>query len=430
MILSKFTALTVCAALAFAGLISIRASAQVTDPGTAPLSSPVPPPGPNPIPAVTMAIPTSLPPVAQVRRGLPHVFASLRHGRPVTIVYLGGSITAGTGSSNADMTSYRALVGKWFTTTYPQDVITNVNAAVGGTGSDLGAFRTDYDVLSKHPDLVFVEFAVNDAANTASQQGMEGIVRQIRRANPQTDICFVYTYQLAGVKRYESGTVLPTVKQDETIASYYNISSVNVGEAEAETIMSSGIVPSTMFHDGTHPNDAGHKAYSEAIIAFLNTESATPPAGANTSGAERLLPPLRGDSFEYARMIGIDGVSPLGAGWSITTSDPTKHFQSILISSTPGSQQTISFTGSTIGLYWIAGPDAGEFDYQIDAGASKTVSTSDRYSANSYRPFYRILESDLAPGPHTMTITVLREHDIYSTGTTIRIGKLMVNAPQ
>ena len=134
--------------------------------------------------------------VTQQRGGLPHVFAKLNAGKPVTAVYFGGSITAGAGASDGERTSYRALVGQWLTTTFPKSVVTNVDAAIGGTGSDLGAFRAGWDVLAHHPDLVFVEFAVNDGGSPEPMidRAMEGIVRQMRRADPATDICFVYTF--------------------------------------------------------------------------------------------------------------------------------------------------------------------------------------------------------------------------------------------
>ena len=53
------------------------------------------------------------------------------------------------------------------------------------TGSDLGVFRVQQDVLSKQPDLLFVEFAVNDGGAAPEQiiRCMEGIVRQTWRAN-------------------------------------------------------------------------------------------------------------------------------------------------------------------------------------------------------------------------------------------------------
>lgn len=57
--------------------------------------------------------------VVQERGGLPHVFARLNAGEPITVAYVGGSITAGAGASDAKKTSYRALVGSWLTATFP-----------------------------------------------------------------------------------------------------------------------------------------------------------------------------------------------------------------------------------------------------------------------------------------------------------------------
>ena len=60
----------------------------------------------------------ALPPVAakvvRPRAGVGNVLAKLRGGQPVTIAYFGGSITAGGASSDAEKTSYRALVTQWF----------------------------------------------------------------------------------------------------------------------------------------------------------------------------------------------------------------------------------------------------------------------------------------------------------------------------
>src|SRR5260221_612405 len=90
----------------------------------------------------------------QSRTGLPNFFAKVHAGKPVTVAYFGGSITAANG--------WRPKTFAWLHERYPKVAFTEVNAAIGGTGSDLGAFRLGHDVLSHKPDLVFVEFAVND----------------------------------------------------------------------------------------------------------------------------------------------------------------------------------------------------------------------------------------------------------------------------
>ncbi|MGP8237189.1 MAG: SGNH/GDSL hydrolase family protein, partial [Limisphaerales bacterium] len=106
------------------------------------------------------------------REGLPNFFAKLNAGGEVKIAYLGGSITAQEG--------WRPLTLRWFQEHFPSARISQINAAIGGTGSDLGVFRLKHDVLDQNPDLLFVEFAVNDGGAPTPQieRCMEGIVRQ------------------------------------------------------------------------------------------------------------------------------------------------------------------------------------------------------------------------------------------------------------
>ena len=216
----------------------------------------------------------SLPPTVQERGGLPHVFAKLKAGKSVTIAYFGGSITAGAGASDGEKTSYRALVGQWFTTTFPQASVTNVNAAIGGTGSDLAAFRLKRDVLAHHPDLVFVEYAVNDdgTPDAMVDRAMEGIVRQIRRADPVTDVCFVYTFVPAWLPEIETGTPHRTVKLHEAVAEHYGIPSVNFGPPVAQALTAGTLTQADFTKDGTHPTDTGYKLYADTLIGFLEAQ--------------------------------------------------------------------------------------------------------------------------------------------------------------
>jgi hypothetical protein len=70
-------------------------------------------------------------------------------------------------------------------------------AAIGGTGSYFWAYRLKNHLLNYEPDLVFVEFAVNDHSKTSQQvkESVEGIVRQIWKANRKTDICFFIIFK-------------------------------------------------------------------------------------------------------------------------------------------------------------------------------------------------------------------------------------------
>ena len=85
----------------------------------------------------------------------------------------------------------------WFRQEFPKAHIEGINAGIGGTGCELGAYRLAHDVLCHKPDLLFIEFAVNDNADPSEQivRTMEGIVRQAWQAEPELDICFVYTIE-------------------------------------------------------------------------------------------------------------------------------------------------------------------------------------------------------------------------------------------
>ena len=88
--------------------------------------------------------------LVDARDGLGNVIVKLERGATVRIAYFGGSITAARG--------WRPGTLAWFRKGWPGAKIEEINAAIGGTGSDLGAFRCGRDVLAGRPDLVFIEF--------------------------------------------------------------------------------------------------------------------------------------------------------------------------------------------------------------------------------------------------------------------------------
>ena len=354
--------------------------------------------------------------IVQARGGLPNTFAKLKSGRPVTVAYLGGSITAGSGASKPDVNSYRALIGQWFATTFAQSVVTNVNAGYGGTGSDFGAFRLERHVLAKSPDLVFVEFAVNDGANALADRGMEGIVRHIRRVSPSTDVCFVYTTVAKSVAVYKNGAVPGAVASEEKIADYYNVPSVNVGLAGALRILRAGMLPAQFFRDGTHPTDAGHQTYADALTSFLADQAQHAPPARRYA----MPPPMRPDTLEYGHMIAPEEVLPLAAGWSIADVHQPSQFRTLLTADTPGAVQDVPFSGPIVALYLFVAGDSGAFDYKIDAGEWKTIDPFDfkRYGHSTYR----LLVDGLSPTAHVFSVRVGLSHNPASVGTKTRIG--------
>ena len=94
-------------------------------------------------------------------RRLRRTMKKAQRGEPITVGFLGGSITQGSLSS-LPTTCYAYLVYDWWVKTFPQSQITYVNAGIGGTTSHFGVGRAKEDLLSFRPDFTTVEFSVND----------------------------------------------------------------------------------------------------------------------------------------------------------------------------------------------------------------------------------------------------------------------------
>lgn len=369
-----------------------------------------------------------------VRSGLPYVHKKLSSGQKVKIAYFGGSITEASGGWRDQSL---ALLKQRF----PSAQIEAINAGIGGTGSDLGAFRLKQQVLDLSPDLVFVEFAVNDISKPASliYKTMEGIVRQIRRNDTHTDICFVYTITGDMGKDLQKGIVPRSTAAMEVIAAHYQLPGVHMGARVVQLAAEGKLVykgkkdeyPGQMVFsaDNVHPfADTGQKLYAEALGEALdaifkkagntriNTQaqnSTESQRGTNTKThtlVSRLPAPYSPDNWEQAKMIPVDQVSRTGGWQAVPHTDPElqkvfkKPFTSFIKATAPGAVLSFSFRGALAGLYDIVGPGCGQYEVSVDRKAAAVYPRFDSYSTY-YRPQYFVIQ-DLDKGIHTISMTV------------------------
>ena len=352
------------------------------------------------------------------RGGLPNFFAKLEQGGAVRIGYLGGSITAQEG--------WRPKTLNWFQQQYPKDDISQINAAVGGTGSDLGVYRLRHDVLEKKPDLLFVEFAVNDAGAAPEQiyRAMEGIVRQTWRDNPATDICFVYTIASAMIEPLNKGELPRSYAAMEKIAEHYGIPSINLGLEVARLeqtgkLVFKGVKPKTdaekaalgskiLFSpDGVHPYpDSGHQLYFDA---FVRSVSLLKPTG---KAAPHLLDEsFMADNWENAKMIPLDHAQMIGQWTKLdpATNSVAKTFENRLPllwkARQPNDSIQFKFFGTTAAIYDIIGPDCGQVVVTLDGHEPVLRPQFDAY-CTYYRPALLSIGSNLSNTVHTVTVKI------------------------
>ncbi|MBI5830885.1 MAG: SGNH/GDSL hydrolase family protein [Armatimonadetes bacterium] len=350
------------------------------------------------------------------RSGIPNVLAKLDAGKDVKIAYFGGSITAQPG--------WRVKTFDWFRKTWPAAKLTEINATIGGTNSEHGVYRCWQDVLSKKPDLVFVEFAVNDGGMAANDcfRGMEGIVRQTLIADPAIDICFVYTFRTGYEKDLEKGLNPPAASAHEMVAAWYDIPSINVALKTVQLAQEGKLiyVPKVVggekqptpdgvilfSDDGVHPHiEGGHVVYTQVLIEALTAWRQGAKAEEHS-----LRSPLIADNWDAAKLVPLRA-SMLGGEW--TKMPPTEGLARNFVdrlpelwhTAKPGSTITFRVKGQTVKLYDLLGPDGGQVDIEVDGRKSGPVGRFDSY-CTYYRLANLFIARDLGPGEHTIKVTL------------------------
>ena len=203
------------------------------------------------------------------------LFDKAQRGGEITVAAIGGSITEGAwartngadGGNNAQAYTeildgercYAERVADWLREAFPKAEFNMINSGIGATPSFLGAFRLERMVLDFQPDLVFVEFSVNDPAapyliDTEIFDAYEAVIR--RSLESGAAVCQIFTVD-ENNRSWQC--------YHKRIGDYYHIPMISYKDAifpDACICEWRKISP-----DGIHPNNAGH-----ALIAYLVTE--------------------------------------------------------------------------------------------------------------------------------------------------------------
>lgn len=283
-----------------------------------------------------------------------HTLQCLTQQKELTLSYFGGSITEGAGASDGEKTSWRALTTRWMKEQYPKASISAVQGAIGGTGTRLGMFRMERDILSHGADLVFVEFAVNDWGEAYGDclRQMESLVRRLRTALPEADILMLFTVTKSILNDLALGRDYGSRTAHAAVARHYGVPTLDLGEVLRWNMEAFGQSLSDYTTDGCHPNDQGHRVYGEAVCAFLK-EALLQPAP-----VQPLPQPLCGGLFMQAGLL--DAVHLLaGEGWERREESLCGRYPHYIESQGAAASVSVAFYGTCVGLYWMMAEDSG-----------------------------------------------------------------------
>lgn len=341
----------------------------------------------------------------------------LEKGEKITLGYFGGSITEGAGVADKSL-CWRSLLTSWFRNKYPKVEFAEINAAIGGTGTELGMCRIKTDLLSKKPDVVFVEFAVNDSScgREKSERCMESIVRQILEADEKTDICFVITITSEMHNDMLEGKELDSYIAHYAVADHYGIECIDAGIEISKRVDAKEGDWKSYTIDNVHPNECGYKLYFEKISSEVERLS--------KSGKKvHFAAPMHHDSFKYCGMV--DTFELCGKFEKTRESLCTRYPRFARLSE---KGDYIEYEGEfdLVGIYHKIASNSGDISVEIDGKDYGVFKLFDKYALEFDRASHTVFDFKLEKGTHKVKITATGTKDERSKGTEVCIGTFLV----
>jgi sialidase-1 len=362
----------------------------------------------------------------KVAGGLNNFYYAATVKKKATVSFLGGSITFNPG--------WRDKVCKYLKETYPETDFHFIAAGIPSLGSLPHAFRVQRDILdSGKTDLLFVEAAVNDRGTDSTTQvrALEGIVRHAKLTNPMMDVIFMAFVDPQKIDNYAKGKVSPELLNHQMVAAHYNLPYVNLALEVNDKIKNKELTWADDFKD-IHPWYHGQEIYFESIKALLQ---ASILAEYKQPFKVALPKPIDKGNYNNGSYYNITNAK-LDKGWAINPNWNPKDGLStrpgfvdvpMLISTEPGSELTLPFKGTAVGVAVVAGPDAGIISYSIDNGAYKELDLLTEFYSWIHLGVYHLLGDNLSNSNHILKIKISDKKNNLSKGNACRIVNFFVN---
>lgn len=331
---------------------------------------------------------------------LAKVFKKAQAGEKITVAYLGGSITQG--STAGDKECYSRLTTNWLEGQFPDAEIEYVRAGIGATGSYIGVHRAQRDVLSKNPDLIFVDFSVNDTTEHTQRNidSYDSLLRKLYNYETKPAVVTIAMTQ-------EDGTSFQ--KYHSEICEAYQIPMISYREAILDVIKNGHIVWDDISDDNIHPNLVGHKVLTQIITAYLQDVMDNLDVIDSESESD-LSVPFSGNKYEAADLLTPENTTPtdmtgwtaelnsfgnFGGVWSVRSSDGT--FDGV-------SPLKFETEAKNIGIFYgRLTSKGGTFDIVVDGETVKTINCDFSGGWGSYVEAEEVISFE-ETGMHTIEI--------------------------
>lgn len=329
---------------------------------------------------------------------LAKVMRKAEKGERVTVVTLGGSITAGSVTQDSrNCYSYRTY--QWWVNNYPNSKINYYNMGIGATGSVLGVHRLEDDVLKRNPDFLIVEYAVNDTPDV--YEYYENIIRRVWLNNPDTAIIMLFMQNETGWNVQDS---------EIPIGRHYQLPMISYRDATNPRLVSGEIKWKDISPDDIHPNDEGHGMVASLITSYLDGVKAK--ASRLSKVVPQMPEALYGERYMNAKLYMGGKLEPDSIGaWAVDRTYNFYHLNGAWEITKRGNNKPLTFTATfkelTLAILMRAtSSNLGDVKLTIDGGDPIKLSNNAVGSWGDHLEFKTVFKEDVEK-EHTLSFSYI-----------------------
>jgi acyl-CoA thioesterase I len=191
--------------------------------------------------------------------------------RTVNLVFHGHSVPAGYHRTPEvkPFDSYPHLVHRLVKDRHPHAVVNAIVTAIGGENSVSGAKRFAADVLTHRPDLVFIDYGLNDRRLPPGQ--VEAAWRAMAREGKAAGVPVVFVTPTGDSKARAGDPADPLNQRAELIRRIAAAEGVAVADVAAawQAELARGTAEDDLLSQFNHPNHRGHELAAAVIAATI-----------------------------------------------------------------------------------------------------------------------------------------------------------------
>ena len=247
---------------------------------------------------------------------------------------------------------------------FPKTEVNYINAGIGATNSYLAVHRVDKDLLAHKPDVVIVEFSVNDSDTTFFRNTYEDLVRKILKADNNPAVISLYMTM-------EDGTSAQT--QHMYVGFHYDLPRISYRQAVLAEMEEGSLAWKEISPDNIHPNDKGHAIVGEIMWNFFNSVYLRMDT-IDDEPEYIIKDPLSSEAYANASILDSETIEPKQMG-SFKKGNIFDRFNNNWFTDSGEEPIIFDVTAKNIGImyYKTTNGTGGQYEIYIDGEYNKTL---------------------------------------------------------